>query len=197
MNRFSRILAVTAVFALLAATFSWGESPEKRFLTPDGKRPAGLFAAGVMVGRTVYVAGKGDYKPQEEIQGKVRNCLNEVKKSLQVAGLDLPNVVHSFCYIEDKSYAPEFDRVYAELFPNAPHARTLVNVPNVPGDSRIEITCIAYADPSEVKVVGKPGADGVSATGVLAGDMAYFSGMDDRTGDSHPDSFRDRIRNRR
>lgn len=195
MNHLSRIFAVTAAFALLAATLSWGEPPEKKFLTPDGKRPSGLFAPGVMVGKTVYVAGKGDYKPQEEIQGKVRNCLNEVRKSLQVAGLDLANVVHSFCYIEDRSYAPEFDRVYAELFPNAPHARTLVGVPNVPGDSRIEITCIAYADPSEVKVVGKPGAGGASTAGILAGDMAYFSGMDDRTKDgAHPDSFKDRMK---
>ena len=85
----------------------------KKFLTADGKRPAGLFAAGIMVEKTVYIAGKGDYKPDEEIAGKVRNCLNEVRKTLQVAGLDLNSVVHSFCYLEDPNYYPEFNKVYA------------------------------------------------------------------------------------
>ncbi len=195
MHLHLRLLAMAVCIALLAAASSWGEPPEKKFLTADGKRPSGLFAAGVIIGKTVYIAGKGDYKPQEEIRGKVVNCLNEVKKSLQIAGLDLGNVVHSFCYIEDPSYAPEFDRVYAELFPKNPPARTLVGVPNVPGDSRIEITCIAYSDPSEMKPVGKPDASGTFTPGIVAGDMAYFSGMDDRNKDGgHPDSFGDRMK---
>jgi len=196
MNRSFRHTALAAALALLTlSTQSWGDPPAKKFLTPDGTRPTGLFAPGVMVGKTVYIAGKGDYKPQEEIQGKVRNCLNEVRKSLQAAGMDLANVVHSFCYIEDRTYAPEFDKAYAELFPKNPPARTLVCVPNVPGDSRIEITCIAYADPSEVRPIGKPSPDGTSTPGIIAGDMAYFSGMDDRRKDgSHPESFRDRMK---
>jgi len=194
MKKTSGILITFFLSAVLCAV-SWGAPPKKRFLTSDGKRPTGLFAPGVMVGKTVYIAGKGDYRPNEEIAGKVRNCLAEVRKTLQVAGLDLENVVHAFCYIEDPSYAPEFDRVYGELFPKNPPARTLVGVPKVPGDSRIEITCIAYADPKGVKPVGKPAPGTPVTPGVIAGDMLYLSGMDDRLpGGGHPGSFEERMR---
>src|SRR5262245_63111801 len=75
--------------------------PEKRFATPDGKRPTGLFAPGVMVGKTLYIAGKGDYRPNEEFPAKVRNCLTESQKTLQTAGLGMEHVVKSFVYLED------------------------------------------------------------------------------------------------
>ena len=65
-----------AGFALVCfATTARAQAPVKRFITPDGKKPSGLFAPGVMVGKTLYIAGKGDYKPNEEFPGKVKNCL--------------------------------------------------------------------------------------------------------------------------
>src|SRR5439155_19085126 len=80
---------------------AWGQVPEKRFITPDGKRPSGLFAPGVMVGKTLYIAGKGDYKPNEEFPTKVKNCLGEIEKTLIQAGLGFEHVVKSFVYLED------------------------------------------------------------------------------------------------
>jgi 2-iminobutanoate/2-iminopropanoate deaminase len=148
-----------------------------------------------MVDKTVYIAGKGDYKPAEEIAGKTRNCLNEVRKSLQVIGLDLNNVVHSFCYLEDPAYYPEFNKVYGEFFPANPPARTTVGTPNVPGDSRIEITCIAYADPGGVKPVGTPPAGFPFTPGIRAGNMLYISGKGDHLpGGGHPETFEEQVR---
>ena len=40
----------------------------------------------------------------------------------------------------------------------------------MPGDSRVEITCIAYADPAETKRIGDPPAGLPFSPGVLAGD---------------------------
>lgn len=184
-----------AAVAVLSVSAVLAQVPEKKFLTADGKRPSGLFAPGVAVGKTVYVAGKGDYKPDEDIAGKTRNCLNEVRKTLQAAGLDLKDVVHSFCYLEDPSYYPEFNKVYGEFFPNNPPARTTVGVPNVPGDSRIEITCIAYSDPKGVKPVGAPPAGFPFTPGVRAGDMVYVSGKGDQLpGGGHPATFEEQVR---
>lgn len=195
MKQAALTLYMLILSTLLCAAAAWGAPPEKRFLTPDGKRPTGLFAPGVMVGKTVYVAGKGDYKPTEEIAGKVRNCLAEVRKTLQVAGLDLENVVHSFCYLEDPNFYPEFNKVYAEFFPKNPPARTTVGVPNVPGDSRIEITCIAYSDLKEIKPVGAPPAGFPFTPGILAGDMLYISGKGDQlSGGGHPATFEEQVR---
>ncbi len=186
------ILVVLAVFGVM---FSCAQPSVKKFLTSDGKPPRGLFASGIMVDKTVYIAGKGDYRPDEEIAGKVRNCLNEVRKSLQVAGLDLKDVVHSFCYLEDPAYYPEFNKVYGEMFPNNPPARTTVGVPFVPGDSRIEITCIAYADPKGVKHYGTVNPGFPFTPAVRGGDMVYVSGKGDHLpGGGHPATFEEQVR---
>src|SRR5687768_13404395 len=81
-------LVVVFLLSLAVVAPAWGQLPEKRFITPDGKRPSGLFAPGVMVGKTLYIAGKGDYKPNEEFPAKVKNCLGEIEKTLKLAGLD-------------------------------------------------------------------------------------------------------------
>src|SRR5215469_13373446 len=94
-----------------------GQAPAKKFITRDGRRPSALFAPGVMVGKTVYVAGKGDYKPDEDTAGKVKNCLNEVRKILQLAGMDMKNVVQSYVYLEDHDQYAEMNKHYAEFFP--------------------------------------------------------------------------------
>src|SRR5262245_64606280 len=98
---------VVLALGLVAATE--GQVPEKKFITKDGKRPSGLFAPGVMVGKTLYVAGKGDYRPDAPFPEKVKNCLAEVRKTLQAAGLDMQHVVKSFVYLEDHDQFAEFN----------------------------------------------------------------------------------------
>src|SRR5207249_4502805 len=92
------------------------------------------------------VAGKGDYSPKGDLAAKVKNCLNEVAKTLQTAGLDMRHVVKCFVYLEDHDQFAEFNKHYAAFFPNDPPARTTLGVGQVPGESRLEITCIAYSD---------------------------------------------------
>ncbi len=193
MRRSSYTIFILCLAAGLA--YLPGQVPEKKFMTADGKRPGGLFAPGVMVGKTAYVAGRGDYKPNEELPNKVRNCLGEIRKTLQASGMDLKNVVHNFCYLEDSSWYAEFNKAYAEFFPGHPPARTTLGVPSVPGDSRIEITSIAYADPKGIKYVGAPPAGFPFSPGVVAGDILYVSGKGDQLPQGgHPATFEEQVR---
>ena len=116
------LLVLAPVVALGLARPAVGQAPAKRFITPNGQRPSGLFAPGVMVGKTVYVAGKGDYRPDADLEGKVKNCLGEVRKTLQAAGLDLRHVVKSFVYLEDHDQYAEFNKYYTEFFKDDPRA---------------------------------------------------------------------------
>ncbi len=134
------------VFALALVQPAVGQVLSKKYITSDGKRPSGLFAPGVMVGKTLYISGKGDYRPEEEFPLKVENCLNEIRKTLQLAGLDMEHVVKSFVYLEDHDKFPEFNQHYAKFFQKDPPARTTLGVAQVPGPSRLEITCIACSD---------------------------------------------------
>jgi len=172
-----------------------GQAPIKKFATPDGKRPSGLFAPGVMVGKTLYVAGKGDYRPKDDTAGKVKNCLNEIRKTLQVAGMDMKNVVQTYIYLEDHDQYAEVNKHYAELFPDDPPARTTLGVAQVPGDSRLEITCVAYEDLSEKRRIGDPPPGLPFSPGILAGDTLYISGQGDKRPDgSHPTTCDEQVR---
>lgn len=184
---------VAICLVLVGATVS--QVPEKKFVTKDGKRPNAMFAPGVMVGKTLYVAGKGDYRPEAPFPEKVKNCLNEVRKVLQTAGLDMQHVVKSFVYLEDHNKFAEFNKEYAEFFKSEPPARTTLGVAEVPGDSRVEITCIAYSDLAEKKPVGSPPPGLPFSPGVRAGDTVYISGKGDHLADGgHPPTFEAQVR---
>ena len=188
------VFAPVALSMTLVEPIAAQQAPVKRFATKDGKRPKGLFAPGVMVGKTLYVAGKGDYRPDAEFPDKVTNCLNEVRKVLRVAGMDMENVVKSFVYLEDHDKYDELNAAYGKFFPNDPPARTTFGVARVPGESRLEITCIAYADLSEKKRIGEPQPRPYSS-GILAGDMLYVSGKGDQLpGGGHPKTVEEQVR---
>jgi enamine deaminase RidA (YjgF/YER057c/UK114 family) len=199
MNGMKRahLLVLAPVAMLLSfAQAADAQNPVKRFATKDGKRPSGrMFTDGVMVGNTLYVAGKGDYRPNAEFPEKVRNCLGEVRKTLQAVGLDMQHVVKSFVYLEDRDKYAELNKYYAEFFPGDLPARTTLGVAQVPGPSRLEITCIAYADLAQRKSIGRPPAGLPFSPGVLAGDILYISGKGDQLPEGgHPASFEDQVR---
>jgi reactive intermediate/imine deaminase len=195
MRLFKFALVLIALISLLSGSVSSQQYPLKKFLTADGNRPSGLFASGVAVGKTVYIAGKGDYKPNEEFANKVRNCLAEVQKTLKVGGLDLNNIVSAQCYLEDPQNYAKFNEIYGEYFPQRPPARTTLGVPNVPGDSRVEITAVAYSDTAEIKQVGTQIAGRPYSPGILAGTTLYISGRGDQLPDgSHPATIEEQVR---
>jgi 2-iminobutanoate/2-iminopropanoate deaminase len=195
MTKASLIVLAPLVLVLGLVQPASGQAPAKKFITKDGKRPSGLFAPGVMVGKTLYVAGKGDYKPEENTAGKVKNCLNEVRKTLVMAGMDMNNVVQSYIYLEDHDTYAEVNKHYAEFFRNDPPARTTLGVAQVPGPSRLEITCVAYADLAEKKRIGDPPPNLPFSPGILAGDTLYISGKGDQLPDrSHPAAFEHQVR---
>ncbi len=195
MKRMLHIVFVIALTVMVCVQVSSQQLPLKKFLTAGGSRPTGLFAPGLVVGKTVYIAGKGDYRPKEEFPNKVRNCLAEVEKTLKVGGLDLSHVVSAQCYLEDPQNYAKFNEVYGEFFPKRPPARTTLGVPNVPGDSRVEITCIAYTDPAEIKQIGTQPAGRPYSPGILAGNTLYISGKGDQLPDGgHPPTFEEQVR---
>jgi len=72
---------------------------------------------------------------------------------------------------------------------------TTLGVAQVPGESRLEITCIAYTDLAEKKRIGDPPAGFPFSPGILAGDTLYVSGKGDQFhGGGHPETFEEQVR---
>jgi 2-iminobutanoate/2-iminopropanoate deaminase len=194
MSRTVVVLLGSAIIAIGAGESLLGQTQEKP-KSAEAKRQPALFSAGSMVGKTLYISGKGDYKPDAEFPQKVRNCLGEIKKTLKSAGLDMNNVVKSFVYLEDRDKYAEMNKYYGEFFPDAPPARTTLGVAQVPGESRLEITCIAYSDLAEKKAIGTPPPGFPYSPGILAGDTLYISGKGDQIpGGGHPTTFDEQVR---
>jgi 2-iminobutanoate/2-iminopropanoate deaminase len=198
-TRASLIVLASVVVALGRVQPTTGQdrdqAPAKKPASGTEKRQAPLFAAGATIGKTLYISGKGDYRPNAEFPEKVKNCLNEIRKTLQSAGLDMRNVVKSFVYLEDRDKYADLNKYYAEFFPTDPPARTTLGVAQVPGPSRLEITCIAYSDLAEKKRIGDPPAGFPFSPGILAGDTLYVSGKGDQLpGGGHPATFDEQVR---
>jgi enamine deaminase RidA (YjgF/YER057c/UK114 family) len=193
-----RSLLVVATIVSLVGGFGPAaaqDQPAKKKAATEQKKGRALFAGSARVGKTLYIAGKGDYRPNAAFPEKVENCLGEVRKTLQSAGLDMRHVVKSFVYLEDRDKYPELNATYARFFPEDPPARTTLGVAQVPGESRLEITCIAYADLAEKKRIGDPPAGFPFSPGILAGDTLYISGQGDQLPDGgHPATFEDQVR---
>lgn len=197
MPRRGTFLVASLVLALSAVEpgAAQDQPAAPRGATKRAERQAPLFSAGARVGKTVYISGKGDYRPNAPFPEKVENCLNEVQKTLKSAGLDMRHVVKSFVYLEDHDRYADLNPHYAKFFPEDPPARTTLGVAQVPGESRLEITCIAYTDLAERKRIGdvRPGLP--FSPGILAGDMLYISGKGDQLpGGGHPSAFEDQVR---
>jgi 2-iminobutanoate/2-iminopropanoate deaminase len=194
----ARLLAFAPVVLVLGlGGLARGQSPAPAQKVPaeQGKRQRALFAAGAKVGKTLYISGKGDYRPNAEFPEKVENCLNEIRKTLQSAGLDMRHVVKSFVYLEDHEKYAEMNQYYAKFFPDDPPARTTLGVAQVPGPSRLEITCIAYSDLAEKKRIGEPPPGFPYSPGILAGDTLYVSGKGDQLpGGGHPATIEEQVR---
>jgi 2-iminobutanoate/2-iminopropanoate deaminase len=198
MTRSTRFLVATVLTVLgQAGPAVAQDQPARKAATAEAKqaKAKALFSAGAQVGKTLYISGKGDYRPNAEFPEKVENCLNEIRKTLRSAGLDMRHVVKSFVYLEDREKYPELNATYAKFFPEDPPARTTLGVAQVPGESRLEITCVAYIDLADKKRIGEPPAGFPFSPGILAGDTLYISGKGDQLpGGGHPATFEEQVR---
>ena len=166
----------------------------KKFARP-GTKPT-LYYSGVMVEKTYYVAGTGDGNAEnlkESYYEKTLRCMKGIQNSLQMAGLDLGNVVQAWVMLEDLDQVDEMTRAWKETFPENSPARTTFSAANIPGPSQLEITAIAYSDLTERKIIGPK--DLTYSLGVLAGTTLYVSGRGSAIpGGGQPGTFEEQAR---
>ncbi len=69
--------------------------------------------------------------------------LDEVESNLKLAGSSMEKVLKVNVYLADLKYYAGMNSVYQGRFGAEPGVRTTVAVAGVPGDSLVEIDCIA------------------------------------------------------
>ena len=112
--------------------------------------PASLFSPATQLGNLLFLSGSGALDPQTHklvpgpIGNQVRQCLENLKTVLEAAGSSLDKVLKCTVFLTDIADFQAMNAMYHTYFPVNPPARTTVAVKELPGQSPVEIECIAY-----------------------------------------------------
>ena len=113
-------------------------------IVEDQKMP--LFSGVVRHGNTLYIAGKGAHF-DGDIKAHTDHVLNEVQKELERNGSSMEQVLKVNVYLADLEDYHKMNEVYRGRFGENPPVRTTVaTYGGVPGNSLVEIDCIAAVD---------------------------------------------------
>ncbi|WKN32664.1 RidA family protein [Porifericola rhodea] len=111
--------------------------------TPEPGQEVPLFSGSVKQGGFVFVAGKGAHF-EGDIKAHTDHVLNELEKELKKAGSSMDKVVKVNVYLHDLNDYHEMNEVYRGRFGKNPPVRTTIaTYGGVPGNSLVEIDCIA------------------------------------------------------
>ena len=105
-----------------------------------------LFSGSVKHGNTLYVAGKGAHF-EGDIKAHTDHVLKELEKELVKNGTSMEKVLKVNVYLHDLEDYKGMNSVYRGRFGENPPVRTTVaTYGGVPGNSLVEMDCIAAID---------------------------------------------------
>ena len=91
----------------------------------------------------LFIAGIGYHKPGD-IKVHTQGVLDEMKRQLEIAGSSMEKVVKVTVYLANKDDFAGMSEVFQGKFGDEPPVRTTIAAAWVPGDSLVEMDCIAY-----------------------------------------------------
>jgi 2-iminobutanoate/2-iminopropanoate deaminase len=135
------------VAAKAMGTTTTSSSPEKEVKSIVYDQDVPLFSGSTKFGGLVFIAGKGAHFPGD-IASHTDHVLKELEAELKKAGSSMDKVLKVNVYLNDIADYKGMNEVYKGRFGKNPPVRTTVAVAKggVPGDSLVEIDCIAMAD---------------------------------------------------
>jgi 2-iminobutanoate/2-iminopropanoate deaminase len=127
-----------------AETASTSDSQKEVFNVVDDQ-DVPLFSGATKFNGMVFIAGKGAHFAGD-IKSHTDHVLKELEKELQKAGSSMEKVLKVNVYLDDIKDYKDMNEVFKGRFGQKPPVRTTVAVAKggVPGDSLVEMDCIAY-----------------------------------------------------
>jgi 2-iminobutanoate/2-iminopropanoate deaminase len=146
---FSAIGASTLLAKSASARAANAHNEEVRKLNDEGKPAEGTpFIMPIVAhGGLIYVAGQGahDEGPASswEIGKHTTVVMDKLKKLVEAGGSNMDNVVQLSVFLAKIDDYDGMNKVFKTYFPHGGPARTTVAVAALPGNSLVEINCIA------------------------------------------------------
>jgi len=122
---------------------------KKHIIQSSQAPPAiGPYSQAVAAGPFLLISGqipldKTGNKVEGDIVVQTVQVLENLKAILNAAGLTLKDVVKTTVFLADLAHFQEMNRVYSEFFPEAPPARSTIQVAGLPRGVAVEIEAVA------------------------------------------------------
>ena len=139
----AKVAAGAAGAALLAKDAQAQPKMEKRSPYPDAK--PSMYSRTVAFGNLLFLSGVGYHQPGT-IEDHTRGVLQEIEKNLTEAGSSLQKCLKVNVYLNDLKDYDRMNAIYRTFNWGtiAPVRTTVAPAAGIPGNSLIEIDCIAY-----------------------------------------------------
>ena len=145
LTRSAVVAAAAGLPAVANAQTTAGQKPVKRVHWPGGKAPEKppLFSGIVTFGNMVFIAGIGAHF-KGDIGSHTKHVLDEIEKRLLSVGSSMEKVLKVNVYLNDLKDYQGMNDVFRGRFGVEPPVRTTIAAAGgIPGDSLVEIDCIA------------------------------------------------------
>jgi 2-iminobutanoate/2-iminopropanoate deaminase len=130
----------------LAAKAKSISSEEKEAFNVTSLEDVPLFSGSTKLGNLVFIAGKGAHVAPFTIAAHTEIVLKSLEEELVKAGSSMEKVLKVTVYLNDIADYKGMNEVYKGRFGKTPPVRSTIAVAKggVPGDSLVEMDCIAY-----------------------------------------------------
>jgi 2-iminobutanoate/2-iminopropanoate deaminase len=154
-SRFASVLSALGLTAAVSPTASFAQgavgqdSSGIRKLNGEGKPGSekDVIMPVVVHNGLIYVAGVGahDSRDQKEwtIDSHTKIVMDKVQKMVEIGGGTMDTVLQANVFLVKIEHWDGMHKVFATYFPHGGPSRTTVAVAALPGDSLVEINCIA------------------------------------------------------
>jgi enamine deaminase RidA (YjgF/YER057c/UK114 family) len=137
---------------------------------------------GFDAGDYVYISGQGPHRSDgttsTDFPAQVRQCLENIRKVTESAGLSMDHIVYVQVYLENVNHYHELNEVFTQYFTHDPPARAVLGVAQVP-ESPVQITAVAVRDLRGKQPVCLPNflQNKAYSPGMLTHDRLFVSSM--------------------
>lgn len=149
MIRLAVVAPLLTALALAAPPEALDAQEARRYVDPRtvADTTAGPFSGGVLVGNTLYLAGKigltADRRVPASAAEEARLVLNDVKATLAVVGMSMDDLVSVQVFCSDVAHYDAFNRVYRTYFTKEFPARAFLGAGTLLFGARFEVQAIA------------------------------------------------------
>jgi len=124
------------------------QHPKRRYINLPGKHPSLPFSDAVLVGDTLYLAGRIGFdpatgKPAENVEEEARLVLDGLRMVLAKAGMTMDDLVYVQVYCPDVSLFERFNAVYRQFFARELPARAFLGSGPLLFGARFEVLGMA------------------------------------------------------